>query len=129
MSSSRRAPVADSGSAERSGGKYWPGVAAVQLGVGGDGHLALGAGGGLPVGAVSHCLGEHGLALSVGLLQGPVAGSQLVLARGLVVVAAPVGGAGLGGGTQAGQAGVPGGGADLAELVPDVPGAQAVSIG
>jgi hypothetical protein len=98
------------------------GMAAAQLGVGGDGQLALGAGGGLPVGAVSHCLGEHGLALPVGLLQGPVASSQLVLARGLVVVAAPVGGAGLGGGAQAEQAGVPGGGADLAELVPDVPG-------
>ena len=42
--------------------------------------------------------------------------------RGVVVVAAVFGGAGLGGGAQAGQAGVPGGGADLAQLVPDVLG-------
>ena len=97
-------------------------MAAAQFGVGGDGQLALGAGGGVPVGAVGHRLGEHGLALPVGLLQGLVAGGQLVPGRGVVVVAAVSGGAGLGGGAQAGQAGVPGGGADLAQLVPDVPG-------
>ena len=97
-------------------------MAAAQFGVGGDGQLALGAGGGVPVGAVGHRLGEDGLALPVGLLQGLVAGGQLVLGRGVVVVAAVSGGAGLGGGAQAGQAGVPGGGADLAQLVPDVPG-------
>ena len=45
-----------------------------------------------------------------------------MLGRGVVVVAALGGGAGLGGGAQAGQAGVPGGGADLAQLVPDVLG-------
>ena len=38
------------------------------------------------------------------------------------MAAALSGGAGLSGGTQAGQPGVPGGGADLAELVPDVLG-------
>ena len=41
--------------------------------------------------------------------------------RGVAGVAALGGGAGLGDGAQAGQAGVPGGGADLAQLVPDVP--------
>jgi hypothetical protein len=45
-----------------------------------------------------------------------------VLGCGVVVVAALFCGAGLGGGAQAGQAGVPGGGADLAQLVADVPG-------
>ena len=96
------------------------GVAAAQFGVGGDGQLALGAGGGLPVGAVGHDRGEGSLAPPVGLLQGLVAGGQLVLGCGVVVVAALFGGAGVGGGAQAGQAGVPGGGADLAELVADV---------
>ena len=38
------------------------------------------------------------------------------------MVAALGGGAGVGGGAQGGQAGLPGGGADLAELVADVPG-------
>jgi hypothetical protein len=97
-------------------------VAAAEFGVGSDGHLALGAGDGLPVGAVGHRLGEHGLALPVSPLQDLVANGQLVLGCGVVVVAALGGGAGLGGGAQAGQAGVPGGGADLAQLVADVPG-------
>src|SRR5207249_5095247 len=98
------------------------GVAAAQLRVGDDGQLALGAGGVVPVGAVGHRLSEHGLALPVGPLQGLVADSQLVLGRGVVVVAALVGGAGLGGGAQAGQAGVPGGSADLTQLIPDILG-------
>ena len=67
------------------------GMAAAQLGVRGDGQLALGAGGLVPGGAVSHRLGEHGLALPVGLLQGVVADGQLALARGVVVVAAVFG--------------------------------------
>ena len=77
------------------------GVTAAQLGVGGDGQLALGAGGGVPVGAVGHRLGEHRLALPVGPLQGLVAGGQLVPGRGVSVVAAVSGGAGVGGGAQA----------------------------
>ena len=89
-------------------------MAAPQFGVGGDGQVALGAGGGVPVGAVGHYCGEYRLALPVGLLQGLVAGGQLVPGRGVTVVAALGGGAGLGGGAQAGQAGVPGGGAGLA---------------
>src|SRR5438876_5278943 len=98
------------------------GVAAAQLGVGGDGQVALGAGGVVPVGAVGHRLGEYGLALPVGLLQGLVAGGQLVPGRGVAVVAAVFGGAGVGGGAQGGQAGVPGGGEDLAALRPAVMG-------
>ena len=43
----------------------------------------------------------------------------------MAVLAAVSGGAGLGGGAEAGQAGVPGGGADLAQLVADVPGGPA----
>ena len=96
------------------------GVAAAEFGVGGDGQVALGAGGGVPVGAVGHGRGEDGLALPVGLVQGVVAGREFLLAGGGVVVAALGGGGGFGGGAQAGQAGLAGGGADLAELVADV---------
>src|SRR5207302_304822 len=98
------------------------GVAAAEFGVGGDGQVPLVAGGGVPVGPVGHDGGEDVLALAVGVLQGLVAGGQLSLLVGLVVVAALGGGAGVGGGAQGGQAGLPGGGADLAELVADVPG-------
>jgi len=52
-----------------------------------------------------------------------------VLVVGVVVVAATAGGVGFGGGAEAGQAGAPAGGTDLAELVTDPLGAQAVSIG
>ena len=75
-------------------------VAAAEFGVGGDGQVALGAGGGVPVGAVGHDGGEDGLALPVGLVQGVVAGRELLLADSGVVVAA-VGG-GFGAGPQAG---------------------------
>src|SRR4029079_12249518 len=98
------------------------GVAAAEFGVGGDGQVPLVAGGVLPVGAFGHHGGEHVLALAVGVLQGLVAGGQPSLPFGVVVVAALSGGAGVGSGAQAGQAGLPGGGADLAELVADVPG-------
>jgi hypothetical protein len=43
-----------------------------------------------------------------------------VLAGGGAVVTALASGCGFGGGTQAGQARVPGSGADLSELIPDV---------
>jgi hypothetical protein len=52
-----------------------------------------------------------------------------VFGRGVAGVAAVFVGAGFSGGAQAGQAGVPGGGADLAQFVAYVPGAQAVSTG
>lgn len=84
------------------------GVAAAEFGVGGDGQVALGAGGGVPVGAVGHDRAEDGLTLPVGLVQGPVAGRELLLAGGGVVVAAVADGCGLGAGAQAGQAGLPG---------------------
>ena len=74
------------GGAER--GVVLVGVAAAQFGVGGDGQVALGAGGGVPVGAVGHGGGEDGLALPVGLVHGLVAGGELLLAGGVVVVAA-----------------------------------------
>ena len=101
-------------------GEVLVGVAAAEFGVGGDGQVALGAGGGVPVGAVGHGRGEDGLPLPVGLVQGLVAGGEFLLAGGGVVVAALGGGGGFGGGAQAGQAGVAGGGADLAELVSDL---------
>ena len=69
------------------------GVAAAEFGVGGDGQVALGAGGGVPVGAVGHDRGEDGLALPVGLVQGLVAGRELLLAGGGAVIAAVGGGA------------------------------------
>ena len=94
-------------------------MAAAQFGVGGYGQVALGAGGVLPVGAVGHDGGEDGLALAVGVVQDLVAASQGVLAGGLVVVAVSLGDLGVDAGPEAGQAGVPGAGADLAELIAD----------
>ena len=85
------------------------GVAPAEFGVGGDGQVALGAGGGVPVGAVGRDHGEHGLALAVGLVQGVVAGCEILLADGGAVIAAVAGGRGLGAGAQAGQAGFTGG--------------------
>ena len=104
------------GRAER--GVGLTGVAAAEFSVGGDGELSLGAGGGIPVRAVGHGGGEDGLALPVGLAQSLVAGREFLLARGGAGVAAVPGGGGFGGGVQASQAGLPGGGADLAELIP-----------
>src|SRR3974390_697273 len=73
----------------------------------------------LPVVPVGHGGGEHGLPLPVGVVQGLVAADQLLLAAGFGVVAALLGGGGFGAGTEPGQPGLPGGGADLAELIAD----------
>jgi len=91
--------------------------------------VALLTGGVLPIGAVGHDGDEYGFALPVGVVQGLVAGGQLLFPVGFVVVATLLGSMGLGVGAEAGQAGVPGRGADLAEFVADVWRAQAVSIG
>ena len=96
------------------------GVAAAQFGVGGDGQVALGAGGLLPVGAVGHDRGEHGLALPVGIVQGLVADRELLLPGGGVVVAAIADRCDLGAGADPGQAGFGSAGADLAELIADL---------
>ena len=96
------------------------GVTAAEFGVGGHGQVALPAGGGIPVISVGHYGGEHGFALLVGVMQGVVAVGELLLPGGGVVLAAAAGGFGFGAGAEGGQAGVPGGGADLAELVTDV---------
>ena len=96
-------------------------VAAAEFAVGGDGQVASGAGGGVPVGPVGHGRGEYGLALPVGLVQGVEAGREFLLASGGAGITALACGGGIGGGgAQAGQAGLVGGGADLADLVPDV---------
>ena len=84
--------------------------------------MALGAGGGIPLGPVGHRGGEHGLALPVDLVQRVVAAGEFLLPRGGVVFAAAAGGLGFGAGAEGGQVGVPGGGADLAQLVTDVGG-------
>src|SRR5580704_12386186 len=91
------------------------GVAPAEFGVGGDGQVTLSAGGGVPVSAVGHGRGEDRLALPVGVVQGLVAGREFLLAGGGVMLAATGGGIGFGAEPQAGQAGVPCGGADLAE--------------
>ena len=105
------------------------GVAAAQFGIGGHGQVALGAGSGIPFGPVGHGGGEHLLALPVGLVQRLVAARQVALAGSVVVVAALAGGAGFGGGAQAGQAGIPGGGRTWRSSSPTYGGAQAVSVG
>ena len=84
------------------------------------GQVALGAGGGVPVGPVGHDSGEHGLALPVGVMQGLVAAGEFLLPGRGVMLAAAAGGFGIGAGADGGQTGVPGGGAGLAELVADV---------
>jgi hypothetical protein len=105
------------------------GVAAAKLGVGGDGQVTLGAGGGVPVGAVGHDGGEHFLALPVRVVQSVVAGREFLRTSGGAGLAVLGGCCGLGGGAQAGKPGVEGGGADLASSSPTNCGAQAVSIG
>jgi hypothetical protein len=71
-----------------------------------------------------HRGGEHGLALPVGIMQGLVAVREFLLPGGGVVLAAAVGGFGFRAGAKAGQVGVPGGGADLAQLVTHALAAQ-----
>jgi hypothetical protein len=71
--------------------------------------VALGAGGGFPVGPVGHNSGEHALAVPVGLPHGPVAGRQDPVPGGGLRVAGAFGSCGLrvgpGRGRQAGFAG------------------------
>jgi hypothetical protein len=95
------------------------GMAAAQLGVGGHGQVPLVAGGGVPVGPVGHDRGEDGLAVPVGVMHCLVAGGQDPVPTGLAGLAAALGGVGLGGGADGGQAGFLGAGADLAEFVAD----------
>jgi hypothetical protein len=108
-----------SGSADRSRGELLVGVAAAKFGGGGYREVALLAGGVVPVGPVGHHGGEDGFALAVGVVQSLVAAGQHLLLFGVFVAAATAGGAGFGGGAAAGQVGVPGAGADLAELITD----------
>jgi hypothetical protein len=74
-------------------GEPLAGVAAADLSVGCDREVALGAGGGVPVGLVGHHRGEHRLPIPVGVVQGPVAGRQHRAVRGVLLLAAAVGGA------------------------------------
>src|ERR1019366_5661234 len=71
-------------------------------------------------GAVGHDGSEDGLALPVGVLQGLVAGGELMFKDGFLAVAVATSGVGLGAGPQDGQPGFPGRGADLAQFVTDV---------
>ncbi len=64
-----------------------PGVAAAQFGVGGDGQAPGSGGGVLPFLPVGHGLGEGLFSLLVVVAQGPVAGGQVLVPRGAVVVA------------------------------------------
>ena len=84
-------------------------VAAAELGVGGDGQLPGPGGGLLPFLSVGHRLGEGLFSLLVEVAQGAVAGGQVLVARGAVVVAGLAGGVGFGGGADGAQAGVEGG--------------------
>ena len=82
---------------------------AAELGVGGNGKLA-GPGGDLfPFLPAGHRLGEGLFSLLVEVVQGAVAGGQMIMAGGAVLVAGLACGIGFGGGTDGGQAGVDGG--------------------
>ncbi len=94
-------------------------MAAAQFGVGGDGQLALLPGCLVPVGPVGHGRREHGLAFTVGVVHGPVAGGQDLLPGGRLVVAASGGRLGFCLGPDRGQAGFLRAEADLAELATD----------
>ena len=80
--------------------------------------MTLGTGGGIPVIAIGHDGGEDVLALLIDLVQGLVASREVVLAGGGAVVTTLAGGRGLDGGTQPGQARLPGSGTDLPECRP-----------
>ena len=60
-------------------------------------------------------------------MQGLVAVGEFLLPGGGVVLAAAVSGFGFGAGAEGGQVGVPGGGADLAQLIGDVGGCPGVA--
>ena len=101
--------VADRGWLGRAQRLDLPGrVAAAEFGVGGDGQVP-GTGGGLfPFLPVGHGLGEGLFLLLVVVAQGPVAGGQVLVPRGAVVVAGLAGGVGFGVGADGAQAGVEG---------------------
>ena len=81
-------------------------VAAAQLGAGGDGQLPGPGGGVLPFLPVGHGLGEGLFLLLVVVAKGAVAGGQVLVPCGAVVVAGLAGGVGFGGGADGAQAGV-----------------------
>jgi hypothetical protein len=85
-----------------------PGVAAAQFGVGGDGQAPGSFGGVLPFLPGGHGLGEVLSSLLVVVAEGPVAGGQVLVTRGAVVVAGLAGGGCLGIGPDGGQGGVEG---------------------
>jgi hypothetical protein len=76
-------------------------------------------GGLVPVIPVGHGGREHRFSLAVGVVQGLVAAGQRLLAGGFLMVTALLGGGGFGADAEPGKLGVPGGGADLAELITD----------
>ena len=95
------------------------GMAAAWFGVAGYGQVPLLHGGLLLVIPVGHGGGEHGFPLAVGVMQGLVAVGQLLLTSGFLVLTPLLGRGGFDAGAEPGQPGVPGGGADLAELITD----------
>ena len=54
-------------------------MASAEFGVGGDGEVALGAGGLFPVGSVSHDGSEDSFTPTVGIVEGAVAGGALLV--------------------------------------------------
>jgi hypothetical protein len=93
--------------AERLDRAVW--VAAAELGVGGDGQLPGPGGDLVPFLPGGHRLGEGLFSLLVEVAQGAVAGGQMIMAGGAVLVAFLAGGLGFGGGPDGGQAGIEGG--------------------
>src|SRR5690348_3639072 len=85
-----------------------PGVAAAQFGVGGDGQAPGSFGSVLPFLPGGHVLGEVVFSVLIVVARGPVAGGQVLVPLGAVVVAGLAGGGCFGVGADGGQGGVEG---------------------
>ena len=100
------------------------GVASVELGVGGDGQAAGTSRPPLPFLPVGHGLGEGLFLLPVVVAHGAVAGGQVLMAGGAVVIASLSGGIGFSIGTDSAQGGVEGAEPGEPQLFSDVAGCQ-----
>src|SRR6266568_5468785 len=99
-----------------------PGVAAAQFGVGGDGQAPGSFGGVLPFLPGGYVLGEVVFSLPVVVAEGPVAGGQVLVPGGAVILAGLAGSGCLGVGADGGQGGVEGAEPGQPQLLPGIRG-------